>query len=154
MVETVLPLNPKTYEIDLVNGKPIWDIGKCVEDLIVQGGLDKEDTIYLMELDFDKRTKGPILPFFYYKDRRVFPAHEYRKYLIVSMEGQEDDDFHKVMDAFSKVVEYKPHCKYDTIIRSEDLIISLPTYEWWKKNIIDRYAELSNNENVANLSRL
>ena len=94
----------------------LWHVTLAEEDLVKQAGLDKGD----FEQDFG---------FFKYRGRRVVISHIFNEHLVVSMEGKEDEGMNILMDGFSKVVGYKPFCKY--VLKLEKTP-PMPTYEWDK----------------------
>ena len=119
----------------------LWHIILAVKDLVQQAGLNPDD----LEEDWGH---------FKYKNRRVIISHSYGQHLVVSMEGKEDEDLKLLMESFSKVVEYKPFCKYNMIPKEGSKPPILPTYEWDKVNPNARYDELSNKPNIADLIRI
>ena len=84
---------------ETIQDSGLWHVTLAEEDLIRQAGLKKED----FKQDFG---------FFRYKGRPVVISHTYGEHLVVSMEGNEDEDFKALMAGFSKVIGYKPFCKY------------------------------------------
>ena len=119
----------------------LWHILLVENDLVNQAGLDQND----FEQDFG---------FFKYKGRAVIISHTYREHLVVSIEGKEDEDLKKLMDSFSKVVEYKPFCKYNLHSQARSKAQILPTYEWDKVNPKGRLDELSKKEDISDLVSL
>ncbi|MFC1685744.1 hypothetical protein ACFLZZ_01845 [Nanoarchaeota archaeon] len=72
---------------------------------------------------------------FDYKGKVLTMTWQKDLFLLLSME-KDSKDFGKVVEGFSKVVEYKPFCKY------LDCKNGIFTYEWDKKDSKGRYEEL------------
>ena len=119
----------------------LYHVTLAEKDLVEQAGLNPDD----FEQDFG---------FFRYKNRRVIISHIYDQHLVVSMEGKEDTDLNQLMESFSKVVEYKPFCRYNILPEEGSRVPILPTYEWDKVNPNGRYDKLSNKPNIADLVRI
>lgn len=119
----------------------LWHVTLAEKDLVEQAGLNRDD----FEQDFG---------FFKYKGRAVIVSHTYNQHLVVSMEGQEDSDLKRLIDAFSAVVEYKPFCKYNILPSEGSKTPILPTYEWDKVDPNRRYEELSKKTNLADFLRI
>ena len=120
------------------NGK--WNIALARTDLIEKAGLNEEDiTLETAHLK--------------YKGRRMRLSHDYGKYLVVSLEGKDDEDFRRVVDSFTKVMEYFPFCRYDLNLGGEGTS-NFPTYEWDRINPNARFSELEAKTNVSNLRRV
>ena len=119
----------------------LWHVTLAEKDLVEQAGLNPDD----FEQDFG---------FFRYKNRRVIISHPYGQHLVVSMEGRENADLNTLMESFSKVVEYKPFCKYNLLPQKRSKAPILPTYEWDKVDPNGRYDELSKKTNLADLVRI
>lgn len=124
----------------------LWHIVLARDDLIKQAGLNEKD----LETD---------LMCLRYKGRTVIISHEYRKELVVSMEGKEDEDLRTLIGGFSKVVGYKPSCKYN--LRTQlsgknpgSLPFYLPTYEWDKVDPKKRFNELKQKKSISDLVRI
>lgn len=132
---------PCLIMVETIQSNGLYHIILAEKDLVEQAGLNPED----FEQDFG---------FFRYKDRRVIISHTYDQHLVVSMEGREDSDLSQLMESFSKVVEYKPFCKYKILPEKGSKVPILPTYEWDKIDSDGRYNELSNKPNIANLARI
>jgi hypothetical protein len=127
--------------VETIQGRNgLWHVVLAEEDLVKQAGLNPAD----FEQDFG---------FFKYKNRPVVISHTYGQHLVVSMEGKEDADFNQLIESFSKVVEYKPFCKYNLRLQGSK-IPSLPTYEWDKVNPTERFEELSRKSNIEDLVRI
>lgn len=117
-----------------------WNIALARTDLIEQAGLNENDiTLGVTRLE--------------YKERKVRLSHAYGQYLVVGMEGKEDEDFKRVVDSFIKVVEYHPFCRYDLDFGAEG-VPAFPTYEWDRVNSNSRFSELEAKANVSNLRRV
>ncbi len=127
--------------VETLQGGGLWHVTLAEKDLVEQAGLNQSD----FEQDFG---------FFKYKERLVIVSHIFNEHLVVSMEGEEDEDMKTLIDGFSKVVEYKPFCKYFLIPSNGSKAPPLPTYEWDKTNPDSRYAELSSKETTSNLIKL
>jgi hypothetical protein len=125
--------------VETLQNNGLWHVTLAEDDLVKKAGLDRKD----FEQDFG---------FFKYKGRIVVISHIHNEHLVVSMEGSEDADLNKLMDAFSTVVEYEPFCKYRLLPEGKAPI--LPTYEWDKVNPEERYKELSAKTSVSDLVRL
>jgi hypothetical protein len=118
----------------------LWHVSLAQKDLVKQAGLKEEDFEFMFT-------------HFLYKDRKVIISHIYDKHLVVSMEGKEDDDLKRLMDGFSKVVEYKPFCKYNLMTGKGSKAPILPTYEWDKVDPTKRFKELSQKKDISDLVR-
>ncbi len=70
------------------------------------------------------------------------------------MEGEEDETLNQLMNAFSKVVEYKPFCKYNFLLQKWSKTQILPTYEWDKVDPNGRFEDLGHKPNIADLVRI
>ncbi len=119
----------------------LWHVVLAEKDLVQQAGLRHED----FEQDWGH---------FKYKGRRVFISIDQGKDLVVSTEGQEDAALIELMDGFSKVVEYKPFCKYTLRPEAESKAPPLLTYEWDKIDPNGRFEELSQKPSVSELVRI
>ena len=126
---------------ETIQSNGLYHVTLAEKDLVEQTGLNPDD----FEQDFG---------FFRYKDRRVIISHTYGQHLVVSMEGKENADLNQLMESFSKVVEYKPFCKYNILPEEGSKAPILPTYEWDKVDPNGRYDELSNKPNLADLVRI
>jgi len=114
----------------------LWHLTLVYKDLIDQGGISEEDLEYrLTNLT--------------YKKRKVVISNIYNEHLVVSLEGEDDEDTKNLMNAFSKVVEYQPFCKYNLNLGGKN--ISLPTYEWDKIDSEGRFEELKKKKNIEGL---
>jgi len=127
--------------VETIQGNGLWHVRLAEKDLVEQAGLNKED----FEQD---------LGFFRYKKRPIIISHIFNKHLVVSMEGEEDEDMKTLMDGFSKIVGYTPFCKYVLIPSDRSKAPPLPTYEWDKVNPNSRYHELSQGKTNSNLTKL
>ena len=126
--------------VETIQSNGLWHVSLVQRDLIEQAGL-KED-------DFDN-----FFTHFEYKGRTVIISHQYKQHLVVSMEGEEDNDFKELMDGFSKTVEYEPFCKYILRVESPNSV-PLLTYEWDKIDSDERYEELGKKSTTSDLKRL
>ena len=95
-----------------------------LNELVKKGGLNEGD------LELSSTDKGLFL----YKGKRFF-KYGIKNSFIVTTEN-DDEDFKKVLDAFSNVVNYKPFCKH-----TEPTANKIVTYEW-DINPKSRYQEL------------
>ncbi|MCX6774503.1 MAG: hypothetical protein NTY99_00215 [DPANN group archaeon] len=125
--------------VETIQPSGLWHVSLAQKDLIEQAGLKEEDFEFMFT-------------HFLYKDRKVIISHIYNQHLVVSMEGKEDDDLKRLMDAFSVVVAYKPFCKYNLNMGGKAPI--LPTYEWDKADPKGRFDELSKKPNIADLVKI
>ena len=113
--------------IETIQQNGLWHLTLAYHNLIDQGGISEEDLGYeLINLT--------------YKKRKVVISHIYNEHLVVSLEGEDNEDTKNLMNAFSKVVEYQPFCKYNLKLGIKN--ISLPTYEWDKIDSEGRFREL------------
>ncbi len=119
----------------------LWHVMLAEKDLVEQAGLNPDD--------FEQN-----LGFFRYKKRAVIISHTYGQHLVVSMEGIEDKDLNQLMESFSKVVEYEPFCKYNLLSQEGSKAPILPTYEWDKVSPNERFDELGDKPNIADLVRI
>ena len=126
--------------VETIQPSGLWHISLAQKDLVEQAGLKEEDFEHMFA-------------YFLYKDRKVIISHEYEKHLVVSMEGKEDADLNQLMGAFSKVVGYKPFCKYNLMPEKESKAPILQTYEWDKVDSNGRFKELSQKKNISDLVR-
>ena len=126
--------------VETIQGNGLWHVTLVQKDLVEQAGLNEKD----FEYEFTH---------FKYKGRPVIISHTHNQHLVVSMEGQEDADLKRVIDAFSTVVEYKPFCKYNLLPEKGSKAPILPTYEWDKIDPEGRQKELTQNNNIADLVR-
>jgi len=116
----------------------LWHVTLVEEDLVNQAGLKREDFVQ-------------DLGFFKYRCRAVIISHCYGEHLVASMEGKDDEALKEFMGGLSKVVGYKPFCKYNLSTKQGIATILLPTYEWDKVNPKARYEELKAMKNVSDL---
>ncbi|MBU2612759.1 MAG: hypothetical protein KKB62_03500 [Nanoarchaeota archaeon] len=116
----------------------LWHLTLAYHDLIDQGGIPEED----LEYGLTNLT---------YKKRKVVISNIYNEHLVVSLEGEDDEGTKNLMNAFSKVVEYQPFCKYNLKLKRKN--ISLPTYEWDKIDSEGRFRELKEKKNIEGLVR-
>jgi hypothetical protein len=126
--------------VETIQPSGLWHVSLAQKDLIEQAGLKEEDFEHMFT-------------HFLYKDRKVIISHIYNQHLVVSMEGKEDDDLKRLMDAFSTVVAYKPFCKYNILPEKGSKAPILPTYEWDKVDSNGRFKELSQKKNISDLVR-
>ena len=119
--------------IETIQQNGLWHLTLAYHNLIDQGGISEEDLGYeLINLT--------------YKKRKVVISHIYNEHLVVSLEGEDNEDTKNLMNAFSKVVEYQPFCKYNLKLGIKN--ISLPTYEWDKIDSEGRFRELKEKKNI------
>ena len=127
--------------VETIQRNGLWHVTLVEKDLIEQAGLNQDN----FEQDFG---------FFKYKEKPVIISHTFNEHLVVSMEGEENEDMKTLMDGFSKVVGYNPFCKYILMPSDGSRALPLPTYEWDKVNPNSRYDELSSKKTTSNLVRL
>ncbi len=127
--------------VETLQRNGLWHRDLIIMDLIKQANFK--------EADF----KPEFGPGFSYKGRIAVISHIYNKELVVSIGGDEDNDLREIMEGFSKIVEYKPFCKY-VLNLDGHLDKPLVTYEWDKFNPNGRYFELDRKTNVFNLMRI
>ena len=127
--------------VETIQRNGLWHVTLAERDLVEQAGLNQDD----FKQDFG---------FFRYKGRRVIISHIFNEYLVVSMEGEEDEDMMVLMNGFSKVVGYKPFSKYIFTPKNGSKAPPLPTYEWDKVDSDARYQELSSEKTTSNLTTL
>ena len=127
--------------VETIQRNGLWHVTLVEKDLIEQAGLNQDN----FEQDFG---------FFKYKEKPVIISHTFNEHLVVSMEGEENEDMKTLMDGFSKVVGYKPFCKYVLMPSDGSRALPLPTYEWDRVNPNSRYGELSSKKTTSNLVRL
>lgn len=106
-------------------GTQKWHWYSVLDDLVRQGGLVKE------EVQWSFSDPGIFL----YKRKPLIMTWAKDQYLLVTME-RDDEDFARVVNAFTRVVEYGPFCKY---VDPEN---NMPTYEWDKINPEERFRAL------------
>jgi hypothetical protein len=128
---------------ETMDGGSTWHILNAISDLVNQANLN------------EKHIESEFGPAFRYKGMIVILiSHKYQEHLVVGMEGKEDSGLKAVMDGFSKVVDYKPFCKYTLPLNeTPDKISSLVIYEWDRINPSRRYAELSSRHTVSGLAK-
>ncbi len=127
--------------METIQSNGLWHITLVEKDLVNQAGLNP---------DAFKQDLG----FFRYMGRPVAISHIFNNHLVVSMEGEDDGDLAKLVNGFSKVIEYKPFCKYVLNLEEGSSAPPLPTYEWDKINPKNRFEELKQKENVSSLEHL
>jgi len=59
-----------------------------------------------------------------------------------------------LIEGFSKVVGYKPFCKYTLMYEVGNRTPPLPTYEWDRIDPDSRYQELSKKKTTSGLTKL
>ena len=109
---------------------PKWHWYSVQHDLEEQGGL-----------------KGVVIdPVFasQYGDIKFVVTWEQHKYLLITMTSYSEE----LVEAFSRVVEYRPFCRYSH--QDHDMV----TIEWDKVAPDERFAELSRDQKVSQLVRL
>lgn len=127
--------------VETIQRNGLWHVALVERDLVEQAGLNSKD----FEQDFG---------FFRYKGRPVIISHIFNEHLVVSMEGEEDEDMKTLIGGFSKVVGYQPFCKYTLMFKDESKVPQLLTHEWDRTNPDSRYRELSKKETNSGLTRL
>jgi len=127
--------------VETIQRNGLWHVTLVERDLVEQAGFNQDD----FEQD---------LGFFRYKERSVIISHVFNEHLIVSMDGEEDEDMKSLMAGFSKVVGYQSFCKYILMPSDGSRALPLPTYEWDKVDPNLRYDELSSKKTTSNLVRL
>lgn len=115
-----------------------WHIDLARIDLIEQGGLNEESLV---------AGRGYLR----YHDRRMMITHNIGDHLVVSFEGERDQETHRLINAFSDIVGYEPFCYYDLKTRAWEKI---PTYEWAKRDSEKRFKVLENQRGVSHLERI
>jgi len=110
-------------------GTKIWPWYNVTSDLTVQGGL--EHVVW--------SGKAPNSPpwLFYYKEKPFTVTWSLNHFLLVSMEN-DDNDFRRLVRAFSIVVGYEPFCTYKEPYENP----TLWTYEWDKLEPEKRIKEI------------
>ena len=73
---------------------------------------------------------------------------------LIRQAGLKKEDFKALMAGLSKVIGYKPFCKYALGVQKGKKSASLPTYEWDKKDKNGRFKELKEKSNIADLVRV
>jgi hypothetical protein len=126
---------------ETIQNNGLWHITLVEDDLVNQAKLKRED----FEQDFG---------FFRYKKRAVVISHCFGEHLVASMEGKDDEVLKEFVDGLTKVVGYKPFCKYNLSTEVSSGTKILPTYEWDKINPKARYKELSNQASISGLAKL
>ncbi len=119
--------------METLQSNGIYHVSLAINDLITQGKIPEQD----LENQWS---------FFTYKGRVVMMSNGVgERYLVMGMEGKDDEDMKTLVDAFSKVFEYEPFCKYTlnflnpkTSGRTSEI-----TYEWDITAPKKRYKELS-----------
>jgi len=106
------------------DGQAKWHWYNVMEDLNTQGGLDEVviDPLTVNAHGCGGKTK---------KGTKFYITWVPDMFLLVSMSHEEQ----KLVDAFAKVVEYRPFCRY---VNEYGLL----TFEWDKKDPSGRFAEL------------
>jgi len=82
-----------------------------------------------------------------YTDGEPFTISWKRNELLMITMRQDNATLTRLVDAFSKIVEYKPFCKYTDFG-------GMKTYEWAKEDAKERYIEISEDISKRNLVRL
>lgn len=126
--------------VETIQTNRLWHQSLIVKDLVEQAGFDEKDITWK-------------LTYVEYKGRPIIVSHIFNEHMVVSIKGKDDEDFRSLREGLSKIVGYKPFCKYDLII-GNDITISLPTYEWDKIDPESRYQELSIKENISGLVKI
>ena len=121
-----------------VHGRQSWQWYQVMEDLDKIGGLANVVIDPLsVRRDGSCAGKTEMGTFFVI-------TWAYNIYLLLTMSQNEP----QLIEAFSKVLEYKPFCQY-----LEDSEITLITFEWEKVDPIGRFEELQKNQ-VKELQKL
>jgi hypothetical protein len=90
---------------------------------------------------------------FRYRGRKVTPT-PISDFLIVSIEGQDDEQAEKLINKFSEFIGYSPFCKYTLTLSGTPKLPPLTTYEWDKINPDSRFQNLCKRKSVSNLTKL
>lgn len=106
-------------------GEAKWHWYNVMNDLKIQGGLDG---VTIDPLSVNPHGCGGETQ----KGTKFYITWVPDMFLLVSMSQEEQE----LIDAFAKVVEYQPFCRY--ISKESGLL----TFEWDKKNSDGRFAEL------------
>jgi len=125
----------ETLKRTIMTGETKWLWHSVIEDLIELGGICP----YKIEWSFSH----PQL--FMYDKKLLFISWAKDLFFLLSMKD-DDRDLEDIANAFSKVLEYKPFCKYQEQS-------GLYTYEWDKKDPGGRYKALIK-EGKGSITRL
>ncbi len=111
------------------DGKMRWHWYNVMNDLKVQGGLEEVviDPLSVNTCGCGGTTKNGT---------RFFVTWIFNTFLMISMSKEEQG----LIDAFAKVVEYRPFCRY--VNKRSGLL----TFEWDKKDPDGRFAKLQNDK--------
>jgi len=124
--------------IECVPGsKPKWHWDNVMGDLEKQGGL--QGVVIDPFSVGDHRCGGKTE-----KDTKFHITWVKDTFLLVSVSQEEQ----ALIDAFTKIVEYKPFCRYVSIKSG------LLTFEWDKKDPESRFDALKNDKNVKDLQKI
>lgn len=115
-------------------GKYRWHPIDMVNDLVEKGGLKDCD----IEVTRDMKLK--------YREIHFKVYHEYKQGMIL----ESTKDLTELVQAFSKVLELKPFCKYEIAVNKTTYII----YEWQRMNQIMRYFDLMEDERIKKLEEI
>ena len=127
--------------VETLNRRGLWHVVLAEQDLVEQAELNPED--------FEQYTGH-----FKYMGRKVIISHKYDEHLVVSMEGETDEDLTRLMGSFSKVVQYEPFCMYNLHVDVDGKQVTLPTYEWDKIAPDLRFEVLEKKTDVSDLVRI
>jgi hypothetical protein len=111
------------------DGQAKWHWYNVMEDLKNQGGLDG---VVINPLSVNAHGCGGETK----KGTQFYITWVFNVFLLVSMSQEEQE----LVDAFAKVVGYRPFCRY--ISKDSGLL----TFEWDKKNPDGRFAKLQTAE--------
>lgn len=115
-------------------GKYRWPLMDIVNDLVEQGGIRDEDLEVTREMNLR------------YREHPIIFTHDYKQGLILSSNA----DLGDLVEAFSRILELKPFCKYTLATKNAELV----TYEWNKVNSMMRYFDLKEDYSVKSLKRV
>jgi hypothetical protein len=128
-------------EMETLNKYGIWTWAAIMMDLKEQGGLE--------EVYVDPFSVQPHFCAGEY-NRKVFTVSwSFKRLLMVSMKVEEYAP--ELIEAFSKVVEYRPFCKY---LEKAGGKIPMVTVEWAKNDAEARFAELQEKEARGEIEKL
>lgn len=115
------------------NGKYRWPLFNILEDLVNQWGLNEEDLGVSNEFEL------------FYKNNPLIVDHDYKFGLKIASPKYSEE----LINAFSKILDLKPFCKYKTNNSPEWIV-----YEWHKTNPMMRYFDLMEKEGIEGLEEL
>jgi|GEM_PF-1895549 len=123
-------------------GQQGWPWYQVMNDLKTKGGLDD---VIIDPLSVKKSSCGGSTK----KGTHFYITWAHNMFLLVTMSQNETE----LIDAFSKIVEYKPFCQYEEDTEKKEAPI-LFTFEWDKVDPEGRFGELQKNKQMKNLKRL